>query len=307
MHSLIGWFWSFITSMAEGGSQDPQTLGSIRSPLITHTNTKPLTKSVRKIRRKSSFTRQLDSSESIPSSHPSIFAAEYYSPSGSDDGGYKTEQRQSISSMKRSSTAEERPAPSLGNDENSDGELPVGNTPIIYGHGTALSTIIEQKSSLATIRASVNTPSPATLTRPRSTSDLSSSPASASTHKQPPKTSLMKTEFSISGMIHRFGSFSDEDVSKMKLSWPEGYDPTTSKGSTRPKGVIETSLENENPEMQNDTFYEIYAQPLQPLQPPIDRPATPPGMPSWTAAQQRRPRVAVVNPAPSNGDRKSVV
>ncbi|KAL3426731.1 hypothetical protein PVAG01_00240 [Phlyctema vagabunda] len=37
---------------------------------------------------------------------------------------------------------------------------------------------------------------------------------------------------------------------------------------------------------------EIYAQPKMPLQAPPDRPSTPPGMPSWTAAQVLRTRAA---------------
>ncbi|OBT83404.1 hypothetical protein VE02_08735 [Pseudogymnoascus sp. 03VT05] len=287
--------------MAEESLLDSDAPAYIRSPLIPHTNTKPVTitaKSAKKVSRKSSFARRLDSSESIPSSHGSIFAAEYVSPHASEDGGFKIEKWQAIGSSARLSATEERPTPLPSVDENSDVGLPVGNTPILYGHGTALTTIIEQKSSMATIRT-ISTPSPVrTLTRPRSTSDLSSSPASASLQKQPPKASPIRGEFSISGMIHRLASFSDEDVGTIKLSWPEGYDPIANK----PKGPTKSSVDGGTSEMQETTFREIYARPLSPIQPPIERPATPPGMPSWTAAQQqRRPRAVSSTPARTGG------
>lgn len=286
-HSLTRWFMVLDANMAEESLLDSDAPANIRSPLILHKNTKPVTinaKSAKKVSRKPSFARRLDSSESIPSSHDSIFAAEYVSPHVSEDGGYKIEKWQVIGSSIRPSAIEEQMPPLLGNDENSDIGLPVGNTRIIYGHGTALTTIIEQKSSSATMRT-ISTPSPVrTLTRPRSMSDLSSSSASASIRKQPPKNGPVRGEFSISGMIHRLASFSDEDVGAIKLSWPEGYDPNANK----PKGVTKSSMDGSPSEMQETAFRQIYAQPLSPIQPPIERPATPPGMPSWTAAQQQR-------------------
>ncbi|KAG0652952.1 hypothetical protein D0Z07_0686, partial [Hyphodiscus hymeniophilus] len=39
----------------------------------------------------------------------------------------------------------------------------------------------------------------------------------------------------------------------------------------------------------HEVCHEIYASPKIPLQDPVDRPGTPPGMPSWTAAQTARP------------------
>ncbi|OBT74479.1 hypothetical protein VF21_06932 [Pseudogymnoascus sp. 05NY08] len=287
--------------MAEESLLDSDAPAYIRSPLIPHTNTKPVAiaaKSAKKVSRKSSFARRLDSSESIPSSHGSIFAAEYVSPHASEDGGFKIEKWQAIGSSVRLSATEEQAPPLLSVDENSDVGLPVGNTPILYGHGTALTTIIEQKSSMATLRT-ISTPSPVrTLTRPRSTSDLSSSSASAFILKQPPKASPIRGEFSISGMIHRLASFSDEDVGTIKLSWPEGYDPIANK----PKEATKSSVDRGPSETQETAFREIYAQPLSPIQPPIERPATPPGMPSWTAAQQqRRPRAVSSTPARTGG------
>ena len=287
-------------NMAEESLLDSEAPANIRSPLIPHTNTRPVTitaKSTKKLSRKSSFARRLDSSESIPSSHGSIFAAEYVSPHASEDGGYKIEKWQAIGSSIRPSAIEEQLPPLPANDENSGVGLSVGNTPILYGHGTALTTIIEQKSSSATMRT-ISTSSPVrTLTRPRSMSDLSSSSASASLQKQPPKASPIKREFSISGMIHRLASFSDEDVGTIQLSWPEGYDPIANK----PKGAAKSSIDGEPSEIQETAFREIYAQPLSPIQPPIERPATPPGMPSWTAAQQRRPRAVSSPPARTGG------
>ncbi|OBT61869.1 hypothetical protein VE03_08735 [Pseudogymnoascus sp. 23342-1-I1] len=287
--------------MADESLLDSDAPANIRSPLIPHTNTKPTAttgKSAKQISRKSSFARRLDSSESIPSSHGSIFAAEYVSPHASEDGGYRIEKWQAIGSSARPSAIEEQPQLLLGNDENSEVGLPVGNTPILYGHGTALTTIIEQKSSTTTMRT-ISTPSPVrTLTRPRSTSDLSSSSASASVQKHPPKASPIRGEFSISGMIHRLASFSDEDVGSIKLSWPEGYDPI----ANNPKGAVKSSTDGGPSEVQETAFREIYAQPLSPIQPPIERPATPPGMPSWTAAQQqRRPRAVSSPPVRTGG------
>lgn len=295
------------TIMAEKSLLDSDAPANIRSPLVPHTNTKLVTitaKSAQKVSRKSSFARRLDSSESIPSSHGSIFAAEYVSPHASEDGGFKIEKWQPIGSSARPLSTEEQPPPLLGVDENSDVVLPVGNTPILYGHGTALTTIIEQKSSMATIRT-ISTPSPVrTLTRPRSTSDLSSSSASASLQKQLSKTSPIRGEFSISGMIHRLGSFSDEDIGTIKLSWPEGYDPIAHK----PKEATKSSVDRGPSETQETAFREIYAQPLSPIQPPIERPATPPGMPSWTAAQQqRRPRAVSSTPARTGSFHRATV
>lgn len=289
--------------MAEESLLDSGAPASIRSPLLPHTNTNPVTipaKSAKQISRKTSFARRLDSSESVPSSHGSIFAAEYVSPHSSEDGGYKIEKWQTISSSTRPSATEEQLPPLLvGNDENSGVGSPVGNTPILYGHGTPLTTIVEQKSSSATLRT-ISTPSPVrTLTRPRSTSDLSSSSASAYVQKHPPKASRIRGEFSISGMIHRLASFSDEDVGSIKLSWPEGYDPI----ANTPKGAVKSSTDGGPSEVQETAFREIYAQPLSPIQPPIERPATPPGMPSWTAAQQqqRRPRAVSSPPVRTGG------
>ncbi|KAL5346374.1 hypothetical protein ACLOAV_008644 [Pseudogymnoascus australis] len=288
--------------MAEESLLDSDAPASIRSPLLPHTNTNPVTipaKSAKQISRKTSFARRLDSSESVPSSHGSIFAAEYVSPHSSEDGGYKIEKWQAISSSTRPSATEEQLPPLLvGNDENSGVGLPVGNTPILYGHGTPLTTIVEQKSSSATLRT-ISTPSPVrTLTRPRSTSDLSSSSASAYVQKHPPKASPIRGEFSISGMIHRLASFSDEDVGSIKLSWPEGYDPI----ANTPKGAVKSSTDGGPSEVRETAFREIYAQPLSPIQPPIERPATPPGMPSWTAAQQqRRPRAVSSPPVRTGG------
>ncbi|KFY36686.1 hypothetical protein V494_05002 [Pseudogymnoascus sp. VKM F-4513 (FW-928)] len=287
--------------MAEQSLLDTDAPANIRSPLIPHTNTKSATiaaKSPRKVSRRASFGRRLDSSESIPSSHGSIFAAEYVSPHASEDGGYKIEKWQAIDSSARPPIIEEQPQSLLGNDENSDVGLSVGNTPILYGHGTALTTIVEQKST-ATMRP-ISTPSPVrTLTRPRSTSDLSSLSASASLPKQPPKSSPIRGEFSISGMIHRLASFSDDDVGTIKLSWPEGYNPIANTA----KGAANSSLNSSPSEIQESAYREIYAQPLSPIQPPIERPETPPGMPSWTTAQtqQRRPRAVSSPPTRPNG------
>lgn len=285
-----------MTEWLEPGANAP---AKVRSPLLAQTNILSSTATVKvsqRVRRKSSFVRRRDSSESVPSSHDSIFVAEYLSPVNSEDNDYKTEPRQNFDSSVQLPAMAELPSLLPDNDENSSGPLSIGSTPILYGHGTPLATIIEQKSSSATMRTSTSTMSPTrTLIRARSASDLSLSTASASTSTQPQITgaSPLKAEFSISGMIRRLASFSADDLDSVKLSWPEGYDPN------RATGAGKSSMDSEIPKMQDSTMdeiNEIYAQPLRPLQPPIERPSTPPGMPSWTAAQQRRPRVPPRNP-----------
>lgn len=264
----------------------------IRSPLNTQTNAIfPISspKTGQRVRRKSSFVRRLDSSESVPSSHDSIFVAEYLSPLNSEDSGYKIDPWQNIDSLTQLPPADEDELPSLNtdNDENTSRCLSIGNTPMLYGYGTPLTTIIEQKSSSTSMRTSTGTTSPTrSLIRPHSASGLSTSTTSASGKPQFPSSSPLKVQFSASGMILPLGSFSSDDSDAVKLLRPRGND------ADRAVGAGQSSTDCQTPERYPSPINEIYAEPLRPLQPPVLRPSTPPGMPSWTAAQQRRPRVA---------------
>lgn len=271
-----------------------------RSPLNTQTNAQTnaisliSNKDGKKVRRKSSFVRRLDSSESVPSSHDSIFIAEYLSPYNSEESGYKLETWDKSDQQIPLSPSLELPtlpSPPSENDENGNQRLSIGITPILYGHGTPLTTIIEQKSSNPTLRESTSSTSAIRpLARPRSASDLTTS--TTSFHSRPTHVGaalggspLRNLQFSTSGIIRRLESLSaDASVESIKLSWPAGYDPQ--RASWRGKSSLDSESAPTSP------INEIYAQPLRPMQPPVERPGTPDGMPSWTAAQQRQPPIA---------------
>lgn len=285
----------------------------VRSSLNTATNAQPNNASLltvdktnniiekgKKVRRKSSFVRRLDSSEDLPSSHDSIFIAEYLSPYNSEDSVYKTENWEKIEPSIPLSPRLEFPSLNLpsssssssqNNDENGNARLSIGITPILYGHGTPLTTIIEQKSSNPTLRGEEESTTSAThsLVRPRSASDLTASSTPNSSLRLQRTSAiggspLRNLHFSTSGIIRRLESLSDNSVEAIKLSWPPGYDPQ--RASFRRK----SSLDGGSDSCPTSPISQVYAQPLRPLQPPIDRPATPDGMPSWTAAQHRQPR-----------------
>ena len=309
----------------------------VRSPLNTATNAQPSTAFLltvdknnniiekgKKVRRKSSFVRRLDSSEDLPSSHDSIFIAEYLSPYNSEDSVYKTENWEKIEPSIPLSPRLELPSLNLpsvsslssqNNDENSTTCLSIGITPILYGHGTPLTTIIEQKSSNPTLRGEEGSTTSATrsLARPRSASDLTTSSTPNSSLRLQRSSAiggspLRNLHFSTSGIIRRLESLSDNSAETIKLSWPAGYDPQ------RPPLRSKSNLDGGSDSCPTSPISQVYAQPLRPLQPPIDRPATPEGMPSWTAAQQRQSRGALNAQgevrrgwALHEADRKSVV
>lgn len=249
------------------------------------------------VRHTGSFVRRLDSSEDLPSSQDSIFIAEYLSPYNSDESGsgYKLETwNKTISGQETPlSPRLELPAlpstlsslsstPSENNDENGNQKLNIGTTPILYGHGTPLTTIIEQRSSMGTLRESASTTSGIRpLARPRSTSDLTASTTSfpAGPIRTGPRSSPLRNQrFSTSGIIGRIHSLSaDDSADSIKLSWPAGYDPRGA--SWRGKSSVDSESTPTSP------INEVYAQPLRPINPPVERPATPEGMPSWTQAQ----------------------
>jgi hypothetical protein len=138
------------------------------------------------------------------------------------------------------------------NDENNRGASSSANTYDIdevefrYGHGTVLDTITEQKSC-ATIR---------TLAHTKSADNM-------------PKIPFLehRDSFVVARGPRRKMSFSLDDLNLIKRSYHEAC------------AMIEREAHKPLP------VHEIYAQPKVPINAPLNRPPTPPGMPSWTAAQ----------------------
>jgi hypothetical protein len=207
----------------------------------------------KQIRHKSSFILRGDSSEDVPSPHDSIFEAFCFSAANSEDSTHKIE----VVPVSQHSpgTADE----SAGADENSRqpsisaDTLSVGNIGFRYGHGTVLETITEQKSS-NTMR---------TLARARSADDVSLVPFLNHCDS-----------FEVARSPRRKQSFSVDDLALIQRNYHEAC------------AMIERETRKPLP------VHEIYAQPKDPIHPPVYRPPTPPGVPSWTAAQNlpRQPR-----------------
>jgi len=129
-----------------------------------------------------------------------------------------------------------------------------------YGNGTALETITEQKSN-STMRS---------LARTKSAENIQTIPFL--NHRD---------SFIISKSPRKRRSFSMDDLDSIKQSYHD----------------INTNMERSA--HQSLQIHEIYAQPKSPILAPLKRPATPPGMPSWTAIQNN-PRLRICNsPTPN--------
>jgi hypothetical protein len=141
----------------------------------------------------------------------------------------------------------------VSNDENRGLLTPTRNLDDIYfryGRGTALETIAEQKST-----------GTRTISRTKSLDDLHNAPFL--NHRD---------SFILSKGPRRKQSFSFDDLALINQYYHDAC-ATIENGickSHRPEPLITP---------------EIYAQPKKPLHEPPNRPPTPPGMPSWTAAQ----------------------
>jgi hypothetical protein len=216
----------------------------------------------RKVRRRNSFIRTPDSSEELPSPHDSIFEADYFSGTNSDDSYHTAE----IVPMKSLREARRRtPSDPRENDENSrvsteavDADKPQ----FLYGHGTVLETITEQKSN-----SSIGT-----FARRRSVSELHSLPFLG--HRDGfivAKSPRRQRSLSMDDLRspRRMRSLSEGDLNNIKDLY-HGAVTMIEDTTCKPLQV-----------------YEIYAQPKAPIQEPLRRPATPPGMPSWTEHQLR--------------------
>lgn len=238
-----------------------------RSPLVPKGNdvniqptSQPTPKSLpslpnKRIRRKQSAARiKVDSSESDPSSHSSIFEALYFSPNSSEASSSKQEQWPMVS-LKRGSMDRSSIRPVLS-DENASGEMSamefatrtidelLGSTPILYGKGTALETIIEQRSH-----------STISVKRTKSFDDALNH---SSSHQQ---------SIGLPHSLKSKHSFSADDLTLIRSSYHEAM-----------AGIESIHHIPRTPK-------DIYAGPMRPIHPPPDRPPTPPGMPSWNEAQ----------------------
>jgi hypothetical protein len=225
---------------------DPPQVELRRGPLVPQTNSNLRLSSIKPLRRKPSFTSHVDSSEELPNSHESIFVAEYLSSNGSEDGSHKIESKGSTTSG------------FVGEIDASDSTSQlIGSTLIKYGHGTPLTTIVEQKS-IATLRTT-NSQTPQ-----KSVSEL---PTSIIPHLLGHRDSLELPSTVTLRTPRRRKSFSADDLVLIKHSYHKAC--STIELSTRCLWTVD----------------KVYAAPRTPIIPPLERLSTPPGMPSWTASQ----------------------
>ncbi|KAE8441642.1 hypothetical protein EG329_004609 [Mollisiaceae sp. DMI_Dod_QoI] len=235
----------------------PDDLGS--SPIrepLQPRESSPTLSVPKRVRRKSSFVRRPDSSEEYPSPHDSIYEAVYISATNSDSSGNRIELIDIP--PRRSVTA---PLKTVRNDENrkvSDiRPLPsIDEIEFRYGYGTPLETITEQKS-YTTIR---------TASRPKSADDVPYIPFLG--HRD---------SFRLARSPRRKASFSLDDIVLVQKSYHEAC-------ATIEQQIFKLPIS------------EVYAEPKTPVRAPPERPPTPDGMPSWTAAQNNQPRVTPTAP-----------
>ncbi|KAF4634624.1 hypothetical protein G7Y89_g3474 [Cudoniella acicularis] len=233
----------YTMSGAIGTSQKADGLPAPSRPPLLPRAFSPNPVASKQVRRKTSFLLLSDSTDDFPSPHTSIYEAQYFSSNSSEENNNRL---QSITStVRKASTA------SPDNDENSKiGEprtppRPTVETEFLYGHGTILDTITEQKST-TTIRS---------LARSKSADGIN---LSLLNHRD---------SFVLMQGPRRKHSFSLDDLALIKQTYHEAC------STIECKAIEPLSIR------------EIYAQPRAPLHAPLCRPITPPGMPSWTAAQ----------------------
>ncbi|KAF7953884.1 uncharacterized protein EAE97_001283 [Botrytis byssoidea] len=245
---------------------NPSSPTGNRNPLMPRT-TSPQQTPAHNIRRKGSFIRAIpDSSEdSPPSTDNSIFEAFLFSKSNSEDSVHNKSD-----TLPRSKQAACEISPS--NDENmkqtSISTKPESTmTEFLYGHGTVLDTITEQKS-YGTMRS---------ITRTKSADDISTIRSVARTKSADGiSTSPLlghRDSFTIAKNRPRHKqSFSLDDIWCIKDSYHDACAMTDQAARRRL------------------SIREVYAKPKEPLLAPPERPDTPPGCPSWTEAQRPGPR-----------------
>ena len=217
-----------------------------RTPLAPRTTSQTQV-AAKQVRRKTSFILRADSSEEISSPHDSIFDTFYFSATSSDENSSRIE----LVTVPNCSTLVSSYG-SRGNDENNReqgaaaDQHTIGDVEFRYGHGTVLETITE-KRSCATIGA---------LARAKSVDGM---PNFLFLHH--------RDSFSVAKSPRRKASFSVDDIALIKSSYHEAC------------AMIERTTCGALP------IRQIYAQPKAPIHAPLQRPLTPPGMPSWTEAQ----------------------
>ncbi|CAG8983403.1 hypothetical protein HYALB_00000571 [Hymenoscyphus albidus] len=207
-----------------------------RQPLLPRTQSPNSTMSKKQLRHKGSFVLRT-SSEDLGSPHDSIFNASYFSVSDENSNRQEPVSAAQKAAAEENTKAREDKMPSIV----------IPDVPFLYGQGTMLTTITEQKSNL-TMRS---------ITRTKSVDHLC--PTKSLTHHD---------SFCVSKVPRRKQSFSCDDVALIKSAY---HDACT------------TIDVNEGSPTQS--IHEIYAQPRAPPHAPPARPSTPPGMPSWTDGQ----------------------
>ncbi|KAF7852541.1 hypothetical protein EAF04_010942 [Stromatinia cepivora] len=236
-----------------------------RNPLLPRT-TSPQQAQSKNIRCKGSFIRPTDSSEESPmSSNNSIFEAFLFSNSNSEDSVYKSD---TLSSSKQPICQNSPP-----NNENMRQTSipirpePVPTTEFLYGHGTVLDTITEQKS-YGTMRSITRTKSADDISTIRSVSRAKSADDLSTTPLLGHRDSFILAK----NRPRRQQSFSLDDIWSIKDSYHDAC------------AMIEQAARRRL------SIHEVYAKPKEPLIAPPERPDTPPGCPSWTEAQRPGPR-----------------
>jgi len=141
-----------------------------RVPLIEQANVPPPPTPVKQVRRKRSFVLRIDSSEECPSPHESLYEAFYFSNNNSDDSGGRVEAWTMVGLRKanpldtsaaidQNSTQASTNGPMAGSrpmittEENHSNQMnesaisTIDDVQFLYGNGTVLETIAEQKSN----------------------------------------------------------------------------------------------------------------------------------------------------------------
>ncbi|CAJ2510693.1 Uu.00g063180.m01.CDS01 [Anthostomella pinea] len=204
-----------------------------------------------------------DSSESQPSTHDSLYDAAPVSPPTSDcaKSPYQTPFPRPSPSPETSPEA----SPSRLVDLNSESPLSRLETPFLYGYGTELAPIIEQRSSIATLR----------------TGSLSTSDLSSLMHGAPPSAADSTTPLRQHHNLRRQRSFSLDDLTLPAMNGKTRIRiPSKRQGEPRLSSLIYSKPAVE--------VTDVHAYPQKPVYPAHKAPRTPPSFAEWIVEQQRQ-------------------
>ncbi|RDL41132.1 uncharacterized protein BP5553_01111 [Venustampulla echinocandica] len=249
-----------------------------RPPLLPRVLS-PSSTAHKQVRRKTSFVLWSNSSDDPPSPHNSIYDAQYLSANNSEEGNNGSESfnlpiykpLNNSPRNKNNAKGGESSIPchsisetSARNHQNSRAAEPymidTSATDTQFLYGHGtLLKTITEQNSCATMNS---------LARRKSVDDL-------------PNPLNHRDSFVLAKSLRRRHSFSLDDLALIKPSYYDGCP------------AIESTTLKLLP------IHEIYAQPKFPLHAPLPRPQTPPGMPSWTQAQNLPARRHLVNPQPN--------